>query len=175
MVTAYIGIGSNMGDKSFYINKALDLLHSPPEIKVVKVAPLYRTAPVGYTEQDWFLNTVAQLETVISPQKLLHQLQQIENKLGRERKIRWGPRTIDLDLLIYGDVTLTTPDLTLPHPRMTERAFVMVPLADISPTMAMIGGKTAEELAGELMLVQEIYRAAADVMMHMAPNKDDAL
>ncbi|MBO8136992.1 MAG: 2-amino-4-hydroxy-6-hydroxymethyldihydropteridine diphosphokinase [Desulfotomaculum sp.] len=158
MAEAYIGIGGNIGNVKQTIARALELLHSPPAVKVLKTAPLYRTAPVGYQNQDWFLNTAAKVETELNAHQLLNKMQQIEESLMRRRTIRWGPRTIDLDLLIFDDLEINTPELTLPHPRMTERAFVMVPLADINPTLKMPGGKTAAELAGELKKVQEIYK-----------------
>ncbi len=158
MATAYIGMGSNVGDKEKNISDALKLLKTQPEIKVRKTAPLYRSAPVGYTEQDWFLNTVIEVETTLSPDKLLQKLLQTEKRLGRVRTIRWGPRTLDLDLLLYGNSTINTADLVIPHPRMLERAFVIVPLADLNPNLVLANGKTAKELAAELLLTQQIYQ-----------------
>lgn len=153
---SYIGIGSNIGDKKTTINQAIALIDATSGVKVTKVAPFYQTAPVGYTEQDWFLNTVIEVETTISPLELLHTLLNIESQMGRVRTIHWGPRTIDLDLLTYGNKVLNTRELTLPHPRMTERAFVMVPLADINGDLLIAGGKTALDLATELKKKQEI-------------------
>ncbi len=158
MTKAYIGIGSNLGEKEKNINMALKLLEIPAEIRILKVAPLYSSAPWGYTEQDWFLNTVAEIETVLPAKELLQKLLQIEKDLGRVRTVQWGPRTLDLDLLLYGDITMNTKELVLPHPRMAERAFVMVPLADLNPDLKVAGGKTAKELAEELRLTQEIYK-----------------
>lgn len=159
MITAYIGIGSNVGKRRHYIDSALKILHHPPCLQVVKVAPLYSTAPVGYTEQGWFLNTVAQVVTTLPPLELLQTLLATEEQLGRVRTVRWGPRTIDLDLLMYGDVTMDTLELTLPHPRMAERAFVMVPLADLNPALKL-REQTVDQWAQQLRKHQQIEKAA---------------
>jgi len=156
MTIAYIGLGSNIGERQQNITTALKLLHYPPTVQVLRVAPLYSTAPVGDTDQDWFLNTVAEVKTSISPLELLKALLAIENQLGRVRTRRWGPRNIDLDLLLYGSTTMDTAELTLPHPRMTERAFVMVPLADLNPVLMMPGNITASQLAESLRNAQQI-------------------
>jgi len=156
LVVAYVGLGSNMGNKTANIRRALALLDAAPGVRVVRVAPCYRTAPVGYTRQDWFVNTVAEIETELPPLELLKLLLALEDRLGRVRGTRWGPRTIDLDLLVYGREEIDTPELVIPHPRMHERAFVMVPLADLAPEMEIPGrGKTAE-LALSLAKVQLI-------------------
>jgi len=145
LVVAYVGLGSNMGDKSANISKALVLLDAAPGVRVVRAAPRYRTAPVGCTGQDWFINTVAEVETDLPPLDLLRLLLALENSLGRVRSGRWGPRTIDLDLLVYGKERINLPELVIPHPCMHERAFVMVPLADLAPELELPGwGKTAE-------------------------------
>ena len=135
MPTAYIGLGSNMGDKSGNILKSLDLLGQFKKIKVVKRSSFYETEPVGYEDQDWFVNAVAELETELSPRELLDALMKIEQNMGRKREIKWGPRTIDLDILLYDQLCLNEPDLIIPHPRMHERAFVLVPLAEIAPNV----------------------------------------
>lgn len=154
----FIGIGSNMGRKEDNIRRALDLLNENPGISVTGVAPLYSTGPVGHTDQDWFLNTVALLETGFSPHELLFFLMDVENKMGRERTIRWGPRVIDLDILLYGDSVIDSPDLQVPHPRLEERAFVVVPLADLCPDLILPGGSTAAGLAAVLSRAQLIER-----------------
>jgi len=146
-VVAYIGLGSNMGDKAANIHKALELLGASPGVRVNRVAPYYHTAPVGYTGQDWFVNTVAELITELSPRDLLSLLLAVEDSLGRVRAVRWGPRVIDLDLLMFGKIEINTPELTLPHPRMHERAFVMVPLADLEPELEIPGRGKAAGLA----------------------------
>ncbi|MCD5406348.1 MAG: 2-amino-4-hydroxy-6-hydroxymethyldihydropteridine diphosphokinase [Desulfotomaculum sp.] len=157
-VVAYIGLGTNMGDKKQHITQAIKLLSQLPEIQVLRIAPLYRTAALGYTKQDWFINTVVAVVVQLEPLPLLDYLQQIENKLQRVRTVRWGPRTIDLDLLLYQDVILNTARLTLPHPQMTKRAFVMLPLADLSPNLIMSTGQTARQLAAELSWTQKIIK-----------------
>ncbi|MBF7082763.1 2-amino-4-hydroxy-6-hydroxymethyldihydropteridine diphosphokinase [Desulfallas sp. Bu1-1] len=146
-----------MGDPRANLEKAIELLNDTEGIEVTAVAPFYRTAPVGYTEQDYFINTVAEINTSLSPLQLLEKMQQIENKLGRVRVIRWGPRTVDLDLLLYGDEKIAGPDLEVPHPRMHQRAFVMVPLADLNPQL-VIQGEQAADLARRLAGEQEIIR-----------------
>lgn len=153
---AYIGLGSNLGDKKANIKKALELLDTSTGVRVKKVASLYRTAPLGYTGQDWFLNTVAELETGLSPRELLSLLLDIEERLGRVRTIRWGPRTVDLDLLLFGREEIDTPDLIVPHPRMSERAFVMVPLAELKPEITVPGQGRAGDLAERLKKEQLI-------------------
>ncbi|MTI83302.1 MAG: 2-amino-4-hydroxy-6-hydroxymethyldihydropteridine diphosphokinase [Firmicutes bacterium] len=153
---AFLGLGSNMGDKEGNIKKALEMLKDESGIDIERVAPFYRTAPVGYTQQDWFLNTVAQIQTTLKPDNLLAQILWTEDFLGRKRQIRWGPRVVDLDILMYGLHVIREPGLEVPHPRMLERAFVMVPLADLAPDLLLPGGKTAEEIAKELKGLQEI-------------------
>ncbi|MBO8127758.1 MAG: 2-amino-4-hydroxy-6-hydroxymethyldihydropteridine diphosphokinase [Peptococcaceae bacterium] len=156
MSTAYIGLGSNMGDKEGQIKLALSMLDELPGTKVARVASLYRTAPIGDTDQDWFINTVARVETRLGPRRLLRSLLEIEKKLGRVRTRRWGPRVIDLDLLLYDNVRINGPDLIVPHPRLTERAFVVVPLAELAPELVLPGGSTATELARVLAQQQDI-------------------
>lgn len=154
----YIGIGSNLGDKQENIKKALDLLKANGRLSGVIAAPLYKTDPVGCADQDWFLNTVACFTTDMSPHDLLGVLMSMEKEMGRVRTVRWGPRVIDLDILLYGDLKIDFPDLQVPHPRLEERAFVMVPLADLSPDLVMPCGKTSVSLAEELVKTQSIER-----------------
>jgi 2-amino-4-hydroxy-6-hydroxymethyldihydropteridine diphosphokinase len=157
----YIGIGSNVGEKKGNINRALRLLAEDGRLLSAAVAPLYKTGPVGFTDQDWFLNTVAAYEADLAPHGLLELLMGIEKEMGRVRTIRWGPRVIDLDILLYGDAVVSTPDLEIPHPRLAERAFVVVPLADLAPGLVLPGGKTAAALAAELSKTQRIERHTA--------------
>lgn len=160
-VKVYIGIGSNMGDKEDNIREALGLLERDGRVSALEIAPLYKTDPVGYADQDWFLNTVAAVKTDLSPRELLGLLMGIERQMGRERTIRWGPRVIDLDILLYGDAVVNTPDLQIPHPRIVERAFVAVPLADLDPDILLPGGKTAASLAVDLLKTQRVERYKA--------------
>jgi 2-amino-4-hydroxy-6-hydroxymethyldihydropteridine diphosphokinase len=133
---AYIGLGSNLGDRESSIRQALDQLARTPETTVVRASSLYDTEPMGVADQPNFLNAVAQLETQLSPRQLLWNLMLIERRLGRVRTQRWGPRTIDLDLLLFGDEVLEEEGLQVPHPEMTRRSFVLVPLVEIEPLLA---------------------------------------
>lgn len=131
MSQAYIALGSNLGDREGLLRQAVKGLRQQPGVRVLRISGIYETDPVGYTDQPAFLNMAMAVETTLSPIELLHALFQVEQLLGRVRDIRWGPRTIDLDLLLYEDVAMNDEELTLPHPRMLERAFVLVPLADV--------------------------------------------
>lgn len=130
-IAAYVALGSNINNREQYLQDAITALNQEPGIVVTGLSSIYETEPVGYVDQSAFLNMVVQIQTVIPAIDLLFNLLAIENRLGRKRDVRWGPRTIDLDLLLYGDEHLTTPDLIIPHPRMHERAFVLVPLSEV--------------------------------------------
>lgn len=151
---AYIGLGSNIGDREVNIRRALDLLGEHSGIIVAGVSSLYETAPVGYVDQPDFINAVAILETDLSPHELLAVLLKVEEQMGRVRTIRWGPRVIDIDILLYGDVQVEENDLQVPHPRMMERRFVLEPLAEIAPDLVLPDGRTAKDAAEEI-IVQE--------------------
>ncbi|TVX95823.1 2-amino-4-hydroxy-6-hydroxymethyldihydropteridine diphosphokinase [Cohnella terricola] len=133
MQEAYIALGVNLGDRESSLKEAIRRLRADGDLEVDRISAVYETAPVGYTDQPAFLNMTARLKTELEPLALLRRLLAIEQEMGRVRTIRWGPRTIDLDLLVYGDRTMDTQELTLPHPRMGERAFVLVPLRDVWP------------------------------------------
>ncbi|MBX3101906.1 MAG: 2-amino-4-hydroxy-6-hydroxymethyldihydropteridine diphosphokinase [Bacteroidetes bacterium] len=143
MSIAFIGLGSNLGDREAYLHLAIDQLNAHPEIEVVAVSSLYETPPWGNTEQGYFLNAVAQLQTRISPELLLVTLMQLEQAAGRDRTARWGPRTLDLDLLCYDDRQLQLPNLHLPHPHWSERLFVLIPWMEISPNWVPAGQNEA--------------------------------
>ncbi|MNI40511.1 2-amino-4-hydroxy-6-hydroxymethyldihydropteridine pyrophosphokinase [compost metagenome] len=130
---AYIALGANLGDREDTLLEAISMLQDHSEITVLRCSSMYETDPVGYVDQPNFVNMAVALRTSLTPADLLTFMLETELKLGRERKIRWGPRTVDLDLLWMDGTVMDTPLLTLPHPRMLERAFVMVPLADIVP------------------------------------------
>ncbi len=134
MAVAAIGIGSNQGDAQAHVRHAFDLLAETGT--VLARSSLYRTAPWGVTEQEPFVNAAALVDTVLEPPALLAALQRIERDAGRVTTFRWGPRVIDLDILAYGDVRLAGPELTIPHARLHERAFALVPLAEIDPRYA---------------------------------------
>ena len=160
MAIAYIGLGSNLGRKKTNIRKAIKLLGKKKDIKILKLSSLYETEPVGYVKsapsapkgrdfatgeegrdlafggQDWFVNACLKVETNLSPRQLLTALEDIEKKLKREKKlIRWGPRTIDLDILLYDNLRLKSEDLVIPHPEMHKRAFVLIPLMELEPDL----------------------------------------
>lgn len=127
---AYIALGANLGDREATLMEAITRLNAHPAIKVLRCSNLYETDPVGYLDQPCFVNMALALQTTLDPESLLSVMLEIENELGRERTIRYGPRTVDLDLLWVGGKEMNTSLLTLPHPRMMERAFVLIPLAD---------------------------------------------
>ena len=126
----YIGLGSNVGDRQLHIDHALDLLAEIVTIRMI--SSIYETDPVGYKMQAPFLNGVVEIRTMISPHDLFRKLQEIEIEVGRQPRFRWGPREIDLDILIYGDRIIDTPNLTIPHPEIHQRGFVLIPLCEIA-------------------------------------------
>ena len=149
MHTAYIGIGSNLGERESTIRDALELLGADPELEVEAVSSIRETDPVGVVDQPRFLNAAARLATDLAPRPLLERLLAVEQQLGRVRNERYGPRTIDLDLLLYGDEIVDEPGLRVPHPRLAERRFVLEPLAELDPGLVVPGlGPVQGLLAG---------------------------
>jgi len=145
MPTVYIGIGSNLGDKEAHIKKAIARLGKKSSIR--RTSSLYKTEPVGYSEQDWFLNCVVEIETCEMPRDLLVFLLTIEATMGRIRTFKNSPRIIDLDILLYDDLVINEKGLVIPHPRLHERLFVLVPLNEISPKLIHpVFGKSVEEI-----------------------------
>ncbi|TLP48804.1 2-amino-4-hydroxy-6-hydroxymethyldihydropteridine diphosphokinase [Cohaesibacter sp. CAU 1516] len=138
-VEAFISLGGNIGDPSIAIEDALTALANKPGVTVTTRSRFYRTPPWGKTDQSEFVNACAGVKTTLTPTELLKTCLEVETSMGRVREERWGPRIIDLDILTYGDVTMDDPDLTLPHPYLTERAFVLVPLKDIAPDFQLNG------------------------------------
>jgi 2-amino-4-hydroxy-6-hydroxymethyldihydropteridine diphosphokinase len=135
--TAYLGLGGNLGNRRQYLAGAIHALNSEQGIRVESVSSVYETKPVGVIDQPDFLNLVAQIATELSARELLARCLRIEADLGRVRTERWGPRTIDIDVLWFDEKTVNEPDLVLPHPRMLARAFVLVPLAEIAPLISL--------------------------------------
>ncbi len=131
----YIGIGANLGDREKTLQEATDILNAKPEIAVVAASAVYETDPIGVVDQPYFLNAVLQVHTSLSARSLLNCLLAIERKFGRVRQTRWGPRTLDLDILFYGDNVINQPGLQVPHPHLQERAFVLIPLCDLKPDL----------------------------------------
>ncbi len=139
MTLTYVGLGANIGEPRRQIEAAIEEMKNIPGTKVLLISGMYKSAPVGYADQPDFLNAVAQLDTGLAAEALLERLQDIEHRHGRERPFPGATRTLDLDLLLYGDQVLATPRLTVPHPRMHERRFVLAPLAEIAPQAAIPG------------------------------------
>jgi len=127
----YLSLGSNIGNRQEYIESAIELVGKTEGIKILKKSGLYETSPVGYVEQDLFLNAVIKIETDFSEREILKIINKIENELDRKREIRWGPRTIDIDILIFSDKKINETDLIIPHKEMLNRLFVLVPLIEI--------------------------------------------
>ncbi|MDF2592022.1 MAG: folK [Clostridia bacterium] len=149
MPRAYLGIGGNIGNVKENIEEALKMLQEGNVLKLRRISSYYETAPVGYEQQEWFLNIVAEVETQLTPYELLSHCNKVEHQLKRERLIRWGPRTIDIDILLYEDYVSDEEKLTIPHPRMHERAFVMIPLQEIAPDLYM-NGRSIMEISSNL-------------------------
>ncbi len=147
---AYVGLGSNLGEREATLRQALEALGSIDGIEVVAVSSFRETDPVGMVDQPRFVNAAAALETTLGPRELLESLLEVERGLGRDRsrEKRWGPRTIDLDLLLYGDETVAEPGLEIPHPRLAERAFVLQPLLELDPGLRLPEGRPLRDLLG---------------------------
>ncbi|WP_407272608.1 2-amino-4-hydroxy-6-hydroxymethyldihydropteridine diphosphokinase [Radiobacillus sp. PE A8.2] len=135
MNVAYIGLGSNIAPRFATLMDAVKIIGESPAITVTAKSSIYETKPVGFVDQDNFLNMVLELKTTLNPSELLGRCLQIELQLGRKREIKWGPRTIDLDILLYNQDNIKTERLIVPHPRMHERAFVLIPLSEINPNL----------------------------------------
>jgi 2-amino-4-hydroxy-6-hydroxymethyldihydropteridine diphosphokinase len=148
---AFIALGSNLQDPASQVRQALQQLAMLPETSLLRASSLYRTAPVGYGNQPDFINAAAGISTTLEPLPLLRALLDIEQRRGRERPFPNAPRVLDLDLLLYDDLTMQTPELTLPHPRLHERGFVLLPLAEIAPELLIPGQGRVSELAAACM------------------------
>jgi 2-amino-4-hydroxy-6-hydroxymethyldihydropteridine diphosphokinase len=139
VTVAYVGLGANIGPREVTLLRAVDLLAEADDVEVLAVSQLRETDPVGMVNQPRFLNGAARIDTSLPPRTLLELLLRIEQCLGRVREERWGPRTVDLDLLVYGDVTVDEPGLRVPHPRLHERRFALEPLAELDPELVVPG------------------------------------
>lgn len=159
MHSVYIGFGSNIGDRLSYIQNAIQHIAQTKGIIIHKISSLYKTSPVGYDAQDDFLNGVVAIQTDLPPLNLLHTLKQIETSVGRQHRSRWGPREIDLDILIYADVCQKTTEITIPHPEMHLRRFVLVPLVELAPDIVHpIFKETIQNLLNNLETDQSIVK-----------------
>jgi 2-amino-4-hydroxy-6-hydroxymethyldihydropteridine diphosphokinase len=150
MKTVYLALGANVGGREHNLQAAIDALHRG-DLRITRISPVYETEPMGLRNQPWFLNLVVEAHTTLFPRQLLKRLHTIEKDLGRQRHVVNGPRTIDIDILFYGGFTIGTPELTVPHPRLHERRFVLQPLADLAPELRHPGSrKTVKELLASL-------------------------
>jgi len=146
----YLGLGSNLGDREAMLREAVRAIESP-RLHVLRVSPLYETEPMDLPAQNWFLNLVVEAETDLFPRQLLHRTSKVEAQLGRRRLTPKGPRSIDIDILLFGNAVIDTPSLTIPHARFRQRRFVLAPLADMAPDLRdPVTRKTIRELLGEL-------------------------
>jgi 2-amino-4-hydroxy-6-hydroxymethyldihydropteridine diphosphokinase len=146
MTVAYVGLGANIGEPRRQLQTALQEMRALPKTRITRTSGFYRSAPVGHIDQPEFLNAVAELDTDLPPGALLENLQKIEESHGRERPFAGAPRTLDLDLLLYGDATIASARLTVPHPRMHERAFVLKPLLELDSAISVPGKGLANAL-----------------------------
>ena len=157
-VTAYLGLGSNLGDRLANLQRAVSLIAARRGLEVMRSSRVYETDPVGGPPQPEYLNAVLEVRTSLSPRELLSACQGVENQLGRVRAERWGPRTIDVDVLTYAEETVDEPDLSIPHPRMHERGFVLLPLSELDPDPALPAGRHLASL-----------RLGSDVVLGVRP------
>ncbi len=146
MTISYIALGSNLGDPAEHIASAIQELDHTPECQLLAQSPWYRSTAIGPGQQPDYINAVAKLDTSLTPPHLLRALQEIEKDHGRERMERWGARTLDLDILLYGDDIISDSELTIPHPRLGERSFALYPLFDLAPDLALPCGTTIASL-----------------------------
>lgn len=150
MKTVYLGLGSNVGDREAMLQAAIDKLHSR-EVRITRLSSVYETEPMDVPNQRWFLNLVAEAEMTLFPMQLLARTAKVEALLGRKRRLPKGPRTIDIDILFYGNAIIDTPVLTVPHPRISERRFVLAPLAELVPDLKHpVSRRTIRNLLDEL-------------------------
>lgn len=160
MAVVYLSLGSNIGDKVGYIQQAVKLLQINNDFKLVRASTLYETEPWGNKDQNWFLNAVIEAKTKLSPVELLHHCQEVERRLGRIREgvPRWGERTIDIDILFYGNEIINLPELQVPHKHLHERAFVLVPLLELIPAFRHpVFDKTISEMHEELQKPEDVF------------------
>ncbi len=154
----YLGLGSNLGDRVENLRSCIRILTSCKSVRLSEVSGVYQTDPVGYKRQPQFLNAVVRIETALTPKDLLSLVQKIEKTLGRKRTIRWGPRTIDVDILLYGGEEIDEPGLMIPHPRIYDRRFVLLPLKEIDPDLTFPDGRHIDEVLDALGKQQFVER-----------------
>ena len=155
--TVYLSIGSNLGDRANNLKLAVEKLNEHPKVTVEKVSSFYETEPVGYTDQPWFYNAAVKLTTSLLPEEFLDFTKRIENEMGRIRTVKWGPRVIDIDILLFNGIERKKEDLTIPHPRMLERMFVLLPLKEIEPDLILPDGKNISKFIENLEQSEKIF------------------
>ena len=162
MSNAYLGLGSNLGDRAGYIESAHKLLDAG-SVRILRVSSLYETNPVGVTPESVpdYLNCAAEVETSLSAEALLQYVKQVERDIGRVESYRWGPRAIDIDILLYDDVTVDSEELTIPHPRLHERRFALIPLVELNPDLALPDGRRIRDLTKSTVLQDQAVRKLA--------------
>jgi 2-amino-4-hydroxy-6-hydroxymethyldihydropteridine diphosphokinase len=161
----FLGLGSNIEDRFEYLQSAVDALGAHPKIRVDAVSSVYETEPVGGPEQGAYLNMAVRAATLLSPRKVLGVSQDIERALGRERGERWGPRTIDVDLLLYDRATVRRRNLEIPHPRLTQRPFALVPLLEVAPGMRLPDGQSIASVLATLAPIQGVTMVGSQVTL----------
>lgn len=159
MAIAYLSLGANLGDRKAMLEAALRRLEASGQLRVVTASSVYETEPIGYAEQPWFYNLAAEIETDLDPDELLTLTKQVERELNRTREIHWGPRTIDIDILLYDDLVTNGNRLTLPHPEMVGRRFVLEPLVEIAPDLKLPDGRRIADLLPSVS-TQEVRKVA---------------
>lgn len=178
MNRAYIALGSNIGDKAAHLQAAIRLIRALPTTKAVRASSIYETSPVGYVDQDLFYNMVVELDTTLSAEHLLTELQQIEHQEGRKRLFKNGPRTLDLDILLYNSEMIQMDGLTVPHPRMQDRAFVLAPLAELVSSYIVPGlNQTVAELYQDLPEAErtDVRRIGSGLVEGRREKKNDRI
>lgn len=163
-VFAFLGFGSNLGDRLSYLQLAVELLHTRPGIRVDAVSSVYETEPVGGPEQDPYLNLAVRVGTRRSPRRLMAACHGVEQALGRTRTQRWGPRTIDIDVLLYDERVVDTRRLQIPHPRLTERPFALIPLLEVAPGTRLPDGRSIATVLGSLAPVEGVEMVGQQVV-----------
>lgn len=161
MPCAYLSLGSNLGDRLALLREAEARLSRMPGIRILARSSIYETEPVGFSDQPWFLNRVLQIETTLDPHALLDAVRQVEAALGRTREVRWGPRTIDIDLLLYAGDIVASERLRIPHPELSHRRFVLMPLVELDPQLRLPDGQAIADLLRALGHTQIVRRIEA--------------
>lgn len=156
MKKVYLGLGTNVGQREKNLREAVSIIEKTATIDMIKVSSIYETEPWGYEEQNDFLNLCLEIKTDLTPQQLLEKCQEVEDKMGRQREEKWGPRIIDVDILIYDNLEVDTSNLVIPHPRIQDRTFVLIPLQELNPNL-MIKGKSIEQWLKSLAQKEVTY------------------